>query len=677
MPSQALFSVVVPTWNRSSYLAACLPRLRQQNVDCEYEVIVVDNGSQDDTVQTFLEQSALPGGHRLKYFALREPGSSMARNQGAKVAQGEWLAFTDDDCLPPLKWLAVAKQKILSGRKDPFGGPALAVLGTGSANWFPPELEDLQMVSECNFFITKEDFFMRGGFPCEGGPRGGQWRTHEGNRLYLNGSGGNDPSAKAEMYPELFIFHHLEGRRCRLKFRLYKKFMGGWAHGREKTQKRLVRPAIRLTWSLLFAPIFIISAGWRPRAKWPDARYFFADKGGVKLYRIGELAGEMLGDGWGFLKKFKNLSRPHFARWLSPVWGRPTPKVLVPEDIPQGAKEVREATRSSQPRSIGIIGSPNPWMNHQFLQHPAQWCLNRRRVLVYGPTLGVMTPEEGLISSVSIEWGRHPEKHFTQRRIFLPRATPVSGKTLILASTGGNTFFHWMMDVLPRMEIAQMAGWGPEQHDWFLVNSLHQKFQVESLEQLGIPRERCLEIDDRLALELEWATLPSLPGISGVPRKSSIQFLKKLFLEQETTPRARRLLFIGRETCHHRRLADAGKLWRHLQALGFEKFDGTGLSIREQANIFRSAQMIVAVHGAALTNLVFCEPGTKLLELFSWDYVNPCYRDLCHLAGIKHQAALIGENPHPHWSHQRPSTNLTPSEREREHLVAWISHNLT
>ncbi|HEU5255992.1 MAG TPA: glycosyltransferase [Vicinamibacterales bacterium] len=88
-------SVVVPTRNRSALLAMTLRSvLRQQDV--ELEVIVVDEGSTDDTAAML---SRL-GDTRLRVLRHEVPyGVSTARNRGAAAAAGEWLGFVDDDDL--------------------------------------------------------------------------------------------------------------------------------------------------------------------------------------------------------------------------------------------------------------------------------------------------------------------------------------------------------------------------------------------------------------------------------------------------------------------------------------------------------------------------------------------------------------------------------------------------
>lgn len=88
-------SVVVPTRNRSVLLAMTLRSvLRQQDV--ELEVIVVDEGSTDDTAAML----GRLGDARVRVLRHDVPfGVSTARNRGAAAAVGEWLAFVDDDDL--------------------------------------------------------------------------------------------------------------------------------------------------------------------------------------------------------------------------------------------------------------------------------------------------------------------------------------------------------------------------------------------------------------------------------------------------------------------------------------------------------------------------------------------------------------------------------------------------
>ena len=85
-------SVIIPTYNRATKVLKAIESVLAQTVT-DLEVIVVDDGSSDDTGKT-LEEAF---GDRIRYFAQANQGASTARNRGIAEARGEWLAFLDSD----------------------------------------------------------------------------------------------------------------------------------------------------------------------------------------------------------------------------------------------------------------------------------------------------------------------------------------------------------------------------------------------------------------------------------------------------------------------------------------------------------------------------------------------------------------------------------------------------
>ncbi|MBE9059432.1 glycosyltransferase family 2 protein [cf. Phormidesmis sp. LEGE 11477] len=98
------FSIVVPTYNRPSQLQGCLEALAQIDYPRDrYQVVVVDDGSVqplDTVVEPF--QPAL----EINLLRQKNAGPAAARNAGAQAAKGDYIAFTDDDCMPAADWLA-------------------------------------------------------------------------------------------------------------------------------------------------------------------------------------------------------------------------------------------------------------------------------------------------------------------------------------------------------------------------------------------------------------------------------------------------------------------------------------------------------------------------------------------------------------------------------------------
>lgn len=111
---QPFISVIIPVWNSPELLAKCLTALAAQSYPRDrFEVVVVDNGSTDSTADV---------ARRYPFAAVLSepvPGSYRARNRGLKSARGEYVAFTDADCIPDPEWLAAAAQ---AARRYPSAG---------------------------------------------------------------------------------------------------------------------------------------------------------------------------------------------------------------------------------------------------------------------------------------------------------------------------------------------------------------------------------------------------------------------------------------------------------------------------------------------------------------------------------------------------------------------------
>jgi glycosyltransferase involved in cell wall biosynthesis len=95
----ALMSVVVPVYNGADTLKDCLRSLANQNMPRDaYEVIVVDDGSSDLSAEAALQFD-------VRLLRQENGGAAAARNTGMRAATGEWVAFTDADCVASRGWL--------------------------------------------------------------------------------------------------------------------------------------------------------------------------------------------------------------------------------------------------------------------------------------------------------------------------------------------------------------------------------------------------------------------------------------------------------------------------------------------------------------------------------------------------------------------------------------------
>jgi GT2 family glycosyltransferase len=154
------FSIVIPTCNRPETLAACLSRLApgaQTGADANYEVIVTDDG--DSTAAQMLVRDAFPW---ARWTRGPRRGPAANRNHGASLAHGEWLVFTDDDCLPDPGWLAAFAEAV--PERDALEGRTVAPGPRSHPLDFSPINEHGGCFWACNIALRRTRFAAVGGF---------------------------------------------------------------------------------------------------------------------------------------------------------------------------------------------------------------------------------------------------------------------------------------------------------------------------------------------------------------------------------------------------------------------------------------------------------------------------------------------------------------------------------
>ena len=168
------FSIIIPTYNRPQRLQACLQSLSRLNYPRDrFEVVVVDDGS-----ETPLAEVIAPFETQFKLTLLRQAnaGPAQARNTGAAFAQGQYLAFTDDDCAPLPDWLTVLETCFASAPDCVIGGQVLNALpnnpyATASQaltdylyGYYNVNPDQAQFFTSNNFALAADHFHKVGGF---------------------------------------------------------------------------------------------------------------------------------------------------------------------------------------------------------------------------------------------------------------------------------------------------------------------------------------------------------------------------------------------------------------------------------------------------------------------------------------------------------------------------------
>lgn len=160
MATNIKFSVIIPTFQRNELLAQCLTQLLNQEVNDQYEVIVSDD-SPSGIAQKMIETEF----SWVKWIKGPGRGPAVNRNSAVHYAIGEWLVFTDDDCLPDSSWLKEYANAAKNYPKNKvFEGRTYTDRPKKAFNEISPVNENGGDMPSCNFMIQKNLFLEINGF---------------------------------------------------------------------------------------------------------------------------------------------------------------------------------------------------------------------------------------------------------------------------------------------------------------------------------------------------------------------------------------------------------------------------------------------------------------------------------------------------------------------------------
>jgi hypothetical protein len=265
---------------------------------------------------------------------------------------------------------------------------------------------------------------------------------------------------------------------------------------------------------------------------------------------------------------------------------------------------------------------------------------------VVGDFGAIVTPAGGLDLESSQYWGISGwREHPLFLKGLLPRVETVPGTVAVLATRGGGTsYYHFLLDVLPRMEVLRRVRPSERPDHWYLPRAA--RYHREILTLAGLDRLPVLDSRPDRAVRADRLLVPGLPNHDELTPTWVTRWLRDLLPPDDATEGRPRRLYVTRGNVPNtRRLVEEPALWPELERRGFVRIDPGTLSVRDQIDHFAAADVVVGVHGAALTNLLFCKPGVRVLHLMAPTYVKHCFYAI--LAGIpgSEYRYLLGEGP--------------------------------
>ena len=282
--------------------------------------------------------------------------------------------------------------------------------------------------------------------------------------------------------------------------------------------------------------------------------------------------------------------------------------------------------------AIPIGCKPHPAFDIPVAPQTPTYLARVPRGRVLGPTVAVLTSGDRMLSDVSLDWGRPGAEHYAYRRFRVPRCKDYQGSALVLACTGSDTYYHWLTDALPRLEIAARAHGDEWRPDFWVVNTLSQAFVRESMVLLNIPLDRVIALDKTPHVRFSELYVPSLPceASSGDTPEWVADFIREKFCIPTLNPGLPKRIWIDRGSSVSRHIRLNEQIKRVLDKARIVVVRLEEMTFLEQTKLFQHLELAIGPHGAGFSGVLFSKE-LKVLEFFPDTYVNACYYSLSQL----------------------------------------------
>jgi Glycosyltransferase 61 len=231
----------------------------------------------------------------------------------------------------------------------------------------------------------------------------------------------------------------------------------------------------------------------------------------------------------------------------------------------------------------------------------------------------------------------------------LPKLVNFSGVVASLNTLFSSNFHHWLLDCVPKFGLLKDAAYKLDNIDHFILTAPVSPWHLEVIHYLHLPLAKIISSSPSLHIRADYLIVPSFSEPSRQPHKfnytpEGLNFVRNLVLDRVVpSPTYPEKIIVSRERATCRRLLSANHINLALEAEGFVKVILEDFTLAEQAAIFFSAKTIIMPTGGGLANIVFCQQGTKVIELFSPGYMPTFSFVLASQLGLQY-TALVGEN---------------------------------
>jgi capsular polysaccharide biosynthesis protein len=236
----------------------------------------------------------------------------------------------------------------------------------------------------------------------------------------------------------------------------------------------------------------------------------------------------------------------------------------------------------------------------------------------------------------------------------LSKGTPrfkkkINGRVFNLAQgASGNNYFHFMFDIIPKLKLLKEVEKIID-IDYFYVPKI-QKWQLKIYELLSLNKNKLIDSEqyrhinatEIITVDHPWYFKNNFQNeVINIPdwiikdnRKSFFNFAlkfnnnNKIFLDRSSSKYS------------HCQITNNDEFKKILEIKGFTSYKVEELTFQEQIYLFQEASIIIGAHGAAFTNIIYCKPKTKIIEIIPTSHPNKKCERISNILNLNHHKII-------------------------------------
>ena len=198
----------------------------------------------------------------------------------------------------------------------------------------------------------------------------------------------------------------------------------------------------------------------------------------------------------------------------------------------------------------------------------------------------------------------------------------IEDNVIVCPDTG---YYHWLLEVLPNiLHLLKNV----DEDIKIVIPSKSSQYLITALKYIlkDSYNEKIITLDKPIKVKKVYFAY--FESQSGFVRKIDRDMLKKYFMIDKNKDQKKRKIYISRLKAPKRSIGNEKEVEKFLKSKGFKIVYAEDLNWLEQIELYNSADFIVAPHGAGLSNIIWCQKNTKVLEIFPYNNLHFCFATL-------------------------------------------------